>query len=325
MYENLRIAIVIPAYREEERIEGVVRGLPSWVDHIVVVDDASSDRTFERARAIPDSRLSVLRHEQNQGVGGATLTGFGKALELGTDVLVKMDGDGQMNPAGLTALIEPIRRGDADYVKGNRFLHGHALAQMPWVRRVGNIGLSFMAKVASGYWSIFDPNNGYLALHAAVLPLIDSTRIHKRFFFENSMLLELGLSRAVVRDAYLPARYGEKASHLSETKALVEFPPLLLRGLLRRIVLQYFVRDFTAVSLFILGGLAASGFGFGWGVYHWWLSANTDVTASTGTVMVAVLPLILGIQLLLQALVMDVQNAPREPIHLSQRPSVPRS
>jgi dolichol-phosphate mannosyltransferase len=315
MYENLRIAIVIPAYREAERITDVIRGLPEWVDHIVVVDDASPDDTGDRARKVSDKRLLVIRHEQNQGVGAATMTGFAKALELGVEVVVKMDGDGQMDPVGLPALIEPIRRGEADYVKGNRFLHGEALTQMPWVRRWGNIGLSFLAKLASGYWSIFDPNNGYLAIHAAVIPLLDRRRIHSRFFFENSMLQELGLCRAVVRDVYLPARYNDKVSHLSETQALFEFPPLLLRGLVRRVMLQYFVRDFSAVSLFLIAGVFATAFGFVWGVYHWLVSAKAGVVTPTGTVMIAVLPLILGLQLLLQALVMDVQNAPQTPLH----------
>jgi glycosyltransferase involved in cell wall biosynthesis len=315
MYQSLRVAVIIPAYQEEERIEDVIRGLPSWVDHIVVVDDASPDGTPERARSFGDQRLLVLSHDHNQGVGGATLTGFTKAVELGADVLVKMDGDGQMNPAGLPALIEPILRGEADYVKGNRFLHSRELMRMPWIRRLGNIGLSFMAKLASGYWNIFDPNNGYVALHAAVLPLLDQTRIHKRFFFENSMLLELGLNRAVVRDVYMPARYNDGTSHLSESRTLVEFPPLLLRGLVRRIVVQYFVRDFNAVSLFLVAGAVATCFGTAWGSYHWYAAARAGVTASTGTVMIAVLPIILGLQLLLQALVMDVQSVPREPIH----------
>ncbi|MGO9244181.1 MAG: glycosyltransferase family 2 protein [Verrucomicrobiia bacterium] len=323
MYQNLRIAIVIPAYREEERIEDVIRGLPSWVDHIVVVDDASPDATLDRARSVGDQRLVVLRHDHNQGVGGAALTGFAKALELGADVLVKMDGDGQMNPAGLPALIEPIRLGEADYVKGNRFLHSRELVRMPWVRRLGNIGLSFMAKMASGYWNLFDPNNGYVAIHAAVLPLLDQNRIHKRFFFENSMLLELGLNRAVVRDVYMPARYNEKVSHLSETRTLLEFPPLLLRGLVGRVVMQYFVRDFNAVSLFIVTGLAATIFGILWGGYYWWWYAHAGLPTPTGTVMIAVLPVILGLQLLLQALVMDVQNVPRESVQSTIRKSMP--
>ncbi len=315
MYKNLRTAVIIPSFCEESRIQGVLARIPPWIDHIVVVDDASTDATFTAASQFNDSRLVVIRHTQNQGVGAATLSGWNKGIELGANVLVKMDADGQMDPGALPALIDPIWRESADYVKANRFLHVRALAEMPWLRRIGNIGLSFMAKLASGYWPIFDPTNGYVAIHSATLPLLDVSHIHPRFFFENSMLLELGLNRAVVRDVYVPACYGDKVSHLSEGRALMEFPPLLLRGFLRRMVLQYFVRDFTAASLFFVAGLLASCFGAYWGSYHWWLSAHAGVATPTGTVMIAVLPLILGIQLLLQAMVMDVENVPREPIH----------
>jgi glycosyltransferase involved in cell wall biosynthesis len=315
MFKDLRVAVVIPAYREASRIKGVISTIPPWVDHVIVVDDASPDATHEAASAVQDRRLVVLRHEVNQGVGGATITGFRKALELGADLLVKMDGDGQMDPAGLPSLLEPIQRGEADYTKGNRFLHTQQLTRMPWLRRFGNVGLSFMAKLASGYWQVFDPANGYLAIHSAVVPLLDTRRLARRFFFESSMLLELGLIRAVVRDVHMPARYGNKQSHLSEWRVLLEFPPLLLRGLLRRLLLRYFVFDFAAPSLFLAAGVAASFFGFGWGFYHWLRSAATGFPASTGTVMVAVLPLMFGVQLLLQAFVMDVQDVPREPIH----------
>lgn len=315
--KHLRVAVVIPAYKEEGRVERVIRSLPGWVAHIIVVDDASPDKTGESAAAVHDPRLIVLRHEQNQGVGGATMTGFAKGVELGADVLVKMDGDGQMDPAGLASLLEPIRQGKADFAKGNRFLHLRALVQMPIARRIGNIGLSFLAKLASGYWSIFDPTNGYLAMHARVFPMLDRSRISNRFFFEHSLLLELGLQRAVVRDVYMPARYDDKVSHLSEFRSLVGFPPRLLRGLIRRVVLLYFVRDFTAVSLFIIAGFLESAFGLGWGIYHWVQSARTGVPATTGTVMIAVLPLILGLQQLLQSFVMDIQNEPKEPLQSS--------
>jgi glycosyltransferase involved in cell wall biosynthesis len=318
MYEGLQIAVVIPAYCEAKRVADVVRGLPSWVDHIVVVDDASTDGTAEAAESVNDTRLLVLRHARNEGVGGATIAGFNKARELGADVLVKMDADGQMDPSGLPALLEPICRGVVDYTKGNRFLHGRALQQMPPMRRLGNIAVSFMAKLASGYWNVFDPTNGYVALHASIWPLLDQERLARRFFFENSLLLELGLARAVVRDVYLPARYNDKVSHLSEGRTVMEFPPMLLRGLVRRVIVQYFVRDFNAVSLFLVVGKAATIFGLIWGLYHWYLSARTGIVASTGTVMIAVLPLILGLQLLLQALVMDIQNVPRDPLHLAQ-------
>jgi glycosyltransferase involved in cell wall biosynthesis len=320
MYKNFRVAVIIPVYCEEDRVRNVLNGLPSWVDHVVVVDDASADRTAEVVGSIEDKRCVLLRHEKNQGVGAATLTGWRKALELGADILVKMDGDGQMDPSALATLIAPLAEGKADYAKGNRFLHAMALTRMPWIRRFGNIGLSFMAKLASGYWSVFDPTNGYVAIHAAVMSLLDENRIHKRFFFEHSLLLELGLHRAVVCDVYMPARYGDKVSSLSEQRSLIEFPPLLVKGCCRRWRIQYFVRDFSDVSLLLLIGTAATAFGTTWGIYHWYAAASQRVTASTGTVMIAVLPIVLGLQFLLQALIADIQRAPREPLHLTQLP-----
>ncbi len=314
MYHDRKVAVVVPAFCEATKITETVRNLPEWVDHIVAVDDASTDGTYEALKNIRDPRLTVLRLPKNGGVGAATLAGFRQAIELRVDVLVKMDGDGQMDPARLPTLLEPIRRGEADYVKGNRFLHTRELAQMPLLRRFGNIGLSFMTKLASGYWAIFDPSNGYIAIHSTVAKLLDPERIHKRFFFESSILLELGLHRAVVRDVYLPARYGDETSTLSERRVFLEFPPLLLKGFLRRLLIQYFVRDFNAVSLFVIAGICATSMGLLWGGYHWELSEIHGVPASTGTVMIAVLPLILGMQLLLQALVMDVQNAPHDPL-----------
>jgi dolichol-phosphate mannosyltransferase len=312
MYKGLRIAVVIPAFCEEGRVGNVIRELPGWVDHIVAVDDKSGDDTFGVIQRVGDPRVRALRHEENQGVGGATITGFNQACELGADIIVKMDGDGQMDPGGLPAMIEPIRLREADFTKGNRFLHTRQLVQMPFVRRVGNVGLSFLAKAASGYWSNFDPTNGYFAMHATIWKMLHHEQLGRRFFFENSLLLELGLARVVVRDVYMPARYGDKISHLSERQALLEFPWLLLRGFLRRVLLQYFIRDFSAVSLFLLSGIFAAAFGLAWGLYYWWHYAHLQLPTPTGTVMIAVLPLVIGLQLLLQALVMDIQNVPRE-------------
>jgi len=314
MYKSLSVAVVIPAYREAGRIAGVIRELPDWIDHIIAVDDGSNDDTAGAARSVNDARLKVLQLTENQGVGGATIAGFNQAAELGAEVIVKMDGDGQMDPNGLPAMIDPIRLGEADFTKGNRFLHTRALVQMPFIRRLGNVGVSFLAKMASGYWSNFDPTNGYLAMHRSVWQMLDQPRLQRRFFFENSLLLELGLCRAVVRDVYMPARYNDKVSHLSERKALLEFPPQLLKGYLRRMLLQYYVRDFSAASLFFLTGLGLCGFGFVWGIYYWHYYSHRDLAAPTGTVMIAVLPLVLGMQLLLQAFVMDIQSVPREPI-----------
>jgi hypothetical protein len=186
---------------------------------------------------------------------------------------------------------------------------------MPVSRRFGNVMLSFLTKLASGYWPIFDPTNGFTALHASVLKILDREAIAKRFFFETSMLLELSRARAVVIDVYVPARYPSHHSHLSRRRAAMEFPPRLLRGLLRRLILQYFVRDFTAVSLYLFAGILLSLFGFVWGVWHWVISIQSGVAATTGTVMLAVLPLILGVQLLLQAVALDIDNVPSRPLH----------
>src|SRR5439155_1316020 len=220
----------------------------------------------------------------------------------------------------LLALITPIVTGAADYTKGNRFLHARELRSMPGRRRVGNAGLSFLTKLASGYWDIFDPTNGYTAIHASLVPLLSAGRIGKRYFFESSLLLNLSLLRAVVRDVYIPARYpAGAASHLSESRAALQFPWRLLRGFVRRVRLEYFVRDFTAVSLYLVAGVLLGLFGAVWGVWHWAVSAQAGAVASTGTVMIAVLPIIVGVQLLLQALTLDIQNVPTQPVHTSVR------
>ncbi|OGO38383.1 MAG: glycosyl transferase family 2 [Chloroflexi bacterium RBG_16_57_11] len=313
--EYPRIVVVIPAYRAEKFIIKILSGIPPFVSNIVVVDDCSPDRTAELVYAFNDSRICLVSHETNQGVGKAMLTGYCKALELGAKIIVKMDSDDQMDPAYLVPLIAPILTGQADYTKGNRFLHANELKAMPFIRRIGNAGLSFLTKAASGYWNLFDPTNGYTAIHTSVVPLLDTTKIHPRYFFESSMLIELGMHRAVIRDVYIPARYGDGFSSLSVWKTLIEFPPRLFSAFLRRFMVQYFIRDFGIVSVLFLAGLLFSGFGLIFGGYQWYKSAVTGTVAPTGTVMVATLPLILGSQLLIQALVADIQSIPQEPIH----------
>jgi glycosyltransferase involved in cell wall biosynthesis len=313
------VAVVIPAYRAAGTIEGVLAGIPSFVRHIVVVNDGSADQTTAAARGVRDPRVVVVDHERNEGVGAAVFTGYRRALALGAEIIAKIDADGQMDPEYLLALITPIVMGEADYAKGNRFLHERELASMPGRRRFGNAGLSFLTKLASGYWSVFDPTNGYTAIHASLVPLLDGGAVARRFFFESSMLLNLSLIRAVVRDVYIPARYPRAVSHLSESRAAIQFPAKLLGGFLRRVRLQYFVRDFTAVSLYLVFGVLLTVFGTAWGVAHFLSSSQTGVVATTGTVMIAVLPIIVGVQLLLQALTLDVQGAPTTPIHTTVR------
>jgi glycosyltransferase involved in cell wall biosynthesis len=312
-----RVAVVIPGYRCEATIAEVLHNIPDWVTQIVYVDDCSPDGAIEVIRRLQtqDDRIVIVEHQVNQGVGGAVLSGYKKAYELGAEVMVKMDSDGQMEAQNLPKLIQPIVSGQADYTKGNRFLHFSKISAMPFLRRIGNVGLSFLVKVASGYWNVFDPTNGFTAMHASVYPLLDTYQIDKRFFFESSMLAELGVIRAVVRDVPIPARYGNEKSSLSELDALFNFPFRLAKKFLRRITIQYFIRDFSAFSLFLILGLILSIFGTAWGAAYWLKSIRLGIPATTGTVMIAVLPLIVGIQLIIQSIALDIQNVPQEPIH----------
>jgi glycosyltransferase involved in cell wall biosynthesis len=312
-----QVAVVIPAYRAAAHIAGVLRGIPEFVAWIIVVDDCSPDdaAAIVEEQSRRDPRIRLLRHAENQGVGGAVLTGYAEAHRLGAEIVVKMDGDGQMDPAHLPALIAPLLRGEADYAKGNRYLHARQLRAMPLPRRLGNLGLSFLTKLASGYWNIFDPTNGYTAIHASLVPLLDQEAIGRRYFFESSMLLELSLLRAVVRDVYIPARYGDETSNLSIIKTLSQFPAALLKGFCRRVWIQYVVRDFSIASLYAIAGLALLLSGGVFGAIRWCSSAQQGVTTPTGTVMLAALPVLLGIQLLLQAVSLDIQNQPMHCLH----------
>src|SRR6266852_7150564 len=211
------IVAVVPAYRVEKEIESVVRSMPAFVSRIIVVDDASPDRTgavVEKLAAL-DDRIVLVQHEANQGVGGAMITGFRKALDIGAQVVVKVDGDGQMDPQDMPSLLAPFIRGGADYTKGNRFRDFQALSQMPLMRRFGNMFLSFLAKAATGYWNCFDPTNGYVAIRGEVLAQLPMDKIDRGYFFEHSMLSELYMMRAVVQDIFMPARYADETSHLS--------------------------------------------------------------------------------------------------------------
>lgn len=311
MYKNQRIAVVVPAHNEARHIGGVVTGLPQFVDHIIVVDDFSSDETQATLKNANDNRVIVLNTEKNMGVGGATMLGYSKALELKADIAVKMDGDGQMSPDHLGQLLDSITDLGYDYAKGNRFLAGASLHGMPRHRLFGNIVLTFVNKTASGYWHIFDPQNGYTAIRTETLRKLDLRSIHKRYFFENDMLIALNLLNARVRDVAIPARYQGEDSELSPFRAGITFPILFIPRFWRRIYQKYVLRDFSPIALFLFLGMLLVGWGVAFGAYHWVLSILTQHVATTGTVMLSVLPLILGFQLILQAIVLDIQESPR--------------
>ncbi len=308
--EDEKICVIIPAYNVEAYIGGVIRGIPEWVWRIIVVNDASPDHLAQKVKEIPDPRVVLVEHATNQGVGGAMLTGFARAIELGATILVKMDGDGQMAPEVLPRLIKPILDGKAHYTKGNRFIETDTIQKMPLLRRLGNFALSFMTKMASGYWNIMDPTNGYTALDARAYQGLHPQRIHRRYFYESSMLIELNLHRAVVVDVPMHAKYDHQHSSLSIRKILWEFPGLLLNGFLRRLWLEYFLLDFSIGSLFLVMGSLSTLFGLVWGIVHWVISSHTGTPATTGTVMLAAIPFTIGFELLLQAVVYDLQNVP---------------
>lgn len=307
----MKIAVIIPCYKVSRHIEAVLAGIPADVRHVLVVDDQCPDGSGEAAAKAADPRVEILRHAANKGVGGAMVTGYRRALELGCDICVKMDGDGQMDPAELPRLIEPLESGRADYAKGNRFRHLNELKSMPPVRLFGNSALSFLVKAASGQWGVMDPTNGYTAIHRRALEELELERLSERYFFESDMLIQLGTAGLPVADVAMPARYGDEESSLSIARVLRDFPPLLLRGFLHRLLVRYFITDFTIASLYILAGVPLLAFGLAEGISQWIASTASGVPRTAGTVMLAAMPTIIGFQLLLQAIAHDVQAAPK--------------
>lgn len=312
---NQKIAIVIPAYKVGRQICDVLNAVPSGIDHVIVVDDAcpeESGKLVEQNSFEQIDSLSVLFHQKNKGVGGAVITGYKKAIELGCDVVVKIDGDGQMDLGQIPALVRPLLLNKADYVKGNRFVDFKALRSMPKLRLIGNSVLSFVLKVVSGNWHIMDPTNGYTAINALALKRINLDEISKRYFFESDMLINLNIHKCVVKDVPMSAFYGDEESSLSVRKVLFQFPFYLLRGFVKRIVLKYFIYDFNMASIYILFGFPMLIWGLFFGAYQWWIHATAGAITPTGTVMLSVLPLILGTQLILQAITIDINSIPKK-------------
>lgn len=307
-----KITIVIPAYNVEDTIIKVLSRIPKTVSTIIVVDDASKDHTAARVRSVKDGRIRLLSHKKNMGVGGALLSGYSYALTLDVDIVVKLDGDDQMNVDLMPNLIEPIVNGEADYTKGNRFLHPIALKRMPAVRKMGNLALTFLSKIASGYWNVFDPANGFTAISITKLTALDPAKIARNYFFETSMLCELRKLNVVVRDIPMPAIYQSERSSVRVPREFLIFSTNLTARIFDRVISRYFLYDFTAVSVFLIFGTILCLFGGIWGIVKWAHSIQTGIAATTGTVLIAVLPIILGFQLLLQAISLDISDVPEK-------------
>jgi dolichol-phosphate mannosyltransferase len=313
--EGAGVWLVVPCYKVRSHILRVIRRTPAWFEGIVCVDDACPENSgdFIEAENV-DPRVVVIRLAKNQGVGGAVLAGYAEAARRGGRVMVKVDGDDQMDLGYAAQLVAPILLGEADYAKGNRFTSISHLTTMPTVRVLGNAMLSFAAKLSTGYWNIFDPTNGYTALEANVARLVMEKRVSRRFFFETDLLYHLGTLRAVVRDVPMPARYADEVSNIRIGAIVGPFALKHMRNFAQRVVGQYFVRDFNAASLELVFGLFFLLFGAGYALSY---LANRvpGQAASAGVVMLAALPVILGVQFLLQAMNFDVLNVPNRPIH----------
>lgn len=311
-----RIAVVIPCYRVASQVLDVIRRIGPEVGWIFAVDDACPEHTGDLIeRECSDPRVMVLRHTENQGVGGAVMTGYAATVSLPVDAVVKLDGDGQMDPSLIPRLAAPLLRGQADYVKGNRFYRIADVSGMPSVRLFGNAVLSFLTKLSSGYWQLFDPTNGFTAIHHALLPHLVSQRVAKRYFFESDLLYHLNQLRAVVSEMPMSAVYADEFSSLRPARMIGPFLRGNMRNLCRRLVYSYFLRGFSAASLELLVGIPLFLLGFGFGLWHWLYSVLGHEPATAGTVMAAALPVILGTQFLLSWLNFDVAAEPRHPVH----------
>lgn len=310
------IAVVIPSYKVKDFVLDVVASVPAHIQQIYVVDDACPAGSGKYVQEhCADARVNVVFHEANRGVGGAVMTGYRAAIDGGADIIVKIDGDGQMDPALIDDFVDPILRGEADYTKGNRFYDLESLGNMPKLRVFGNAALSLMAKLSTGYWDLFDPTNGYTAIHADVARRLPFNRISERYFFETDILFRLGTFRASVVDIPMDARYGDEVSNLKISRIFSEFLTKHIRNTFKRIFYNYFLRDMSIASLELVFGALILLFGMSFGLSHWIQSAASHVSTPLGTIIIAALSILCGFQLLLAFLNYDVSHMPSRAIH----------
>lgn len=311
-----QIAVVIPCYKVRQHILHVINNIGAEVSTIFVIDDCCPDASGEFVQQHnQDSRVKVITHTENQGVGGAVMTGYQAAIAEGANIIVKVDGDGQMNPALIPYFVQPIIAGEADYTKGNRFFDLEEIRAMPRVRLFGNAMLSLLNKLSSGYWDIFDPTNGYTAIHADIAKLLPLKKLSRRYFFETDMLFRLNTLRAVVVDIPMSAHYGDEVSNLKISRIVGEFLFKHLRNFCKRIFYNYYLRDMSLASIELPLGILLFLFGAVFGGFHWWQSSQLGMPTGAGTVMLAAMPVLIGLQFIMAFLGYDIASVPRRPLH----------
>lgn len=323
MYRSLNVAVVVPAHNEALLIGKTIGTMPDFVDHIIVIDDCSTDDTAARALNTGDARVILIQHEKNTGVGGAILDGHRRALEVKADVSVVMAGDAQMDPDYLPNLLDPIADGDVEFTKANRFYSRTSFTGMPKYRVFGSVVLSFMTKAASGYWHLFDPQNGYTAIASTALRRIDLDKVAIGYEFENDLLIRLNIANVRACDVPVPAVYGDEVSGMRMHKVIPALSGLLFRGFWRRILIKYVLQSFSPVALLLLSGLALFGFGLAFGLGVVLYRIIDGGTPSAGTVLLAVAPCLAGLHLIINSWLLDIQEAP-DRVRRSELPVAPR-
>lgn len=310
MYRSLRVAVVIPAYNEEKLIAKTVLSVPDYVDRIIAVNDKSTDNT---GRKLDDMKktiknLEVINSEKNGGVGHSIKAGLKSGAKQDMDLFAVMAGDAQMDPVYLPKLLDEIIDKKLDFVKANRFMHLDELKKMPTYRKFGNIVITIITKFATGYYSIFDTQNGYVVYSRKVVEELSFDLLSNRYDYENTVLVGLSIIGAKIGDVPIPALYGDETSTINLLPTALKTLGSLHKGFWRRIYYKYILYNFHPIALFLLSGLMFMIFGFGFGIFALYEKLIRDISPTTGTVMLSVLPIILGFQMLLTALIMDVNN-----------------
>ncbi len=325
MKDNNKIAVVIPTYKAKRHIFNVLGKIGPEVDKIYVVDDCCPENTGDYVKELcTDNRVVVIKKLSNQGVGAAVMTGYQAGIQDGMAILVKIDSDDQMDPSLIINFVTPLLTGEADYAKGNRFYDLEKIRSMPKIRLFGNAVLSLMCKLSSGYWNIFDPTNGYTAIHADVARHLPLSKISQRYFFETDILFRLNTLRAVVVDVPMEAKYGNEVSNLKITRVVGEFLAKHARNFSKRIFYNYYLRDMSLASIELPLGILLLIFGVVYGSYHWMHSISLGTPTTAGTVMLSALPILTGMQFLLAFIGYDVASTPTRPIHRNfLRPKTP--
>ena len=304
--------MVIPSYRTRNHIIQVIESIGPEVEQIIVIDDKCPEKSGELVEERnTDKRVRVIYNSINLGVGGSTVIGYKLAVQSDADIVVKLDGDGQMDPKLIPDLIKPIEEGHSDYVKGNRFWSLDHVRQMPKIRLIGNLILSFFAKASTGYWNLFDPNNGLTAIDVRMLRKLPLDRIEKRYFFESDILFRLYIEGARTSQISMYSKYGSEKSSLKIHKVIFEFTGKHFRNLFKRVLYTYFLRDFSFASVNFLLGLSLLCFSLFTGLKSWIVNSQLNTSTEIGTQILVAITFISGLQMFLSFVNSDVDRTPK--------------